>query len=92
MATRLSLSVWSSPSIALDSGASKAATKPRLSSASRLCVDKGGFFSRPYGAWADMIYKKCPDTADALRKMKDIFDPKGILNPGRLCFGKGVLA
>ena len=59
-------------------------------SASRTCVEMGGFFSRPYGPWAKMAYEKCPDTVSALRKVKNIFDPNGILNPGKLCFETGA--
>ena len=50
----------------------------------------GGFFSRPYGLWSDLAYRKCPDTVAALAKVKSILDPSGIMNPGKLCFGKGV--
>lgn len=52
------------------------------------CLELGGFFSRPYGKWAEMAYARCPDTVSALRKLKKIFDPAGVMNPGRLCFGK----
>ena len=47
---------------------------------------KGGFFSRPYPAWKDRAYRHAEGTAAMQRKIKDIFDPKGILNPGKLCF------
>lgn len=60
--------------------------------ASKTCLDMGGFFSRPHGVWADMVYSKCPDTVKALRKVKHIFDPNNILNPEKLCFGKEVPA
>jgi FAD/FMN-containing dehydrogenase len=56
--------------------------------AGRACLDLGGFFSRPYGPWSKLAYAKCPDTVSALRKIKNIFDPRGVMNPGRLCFGK----
>ncbi|MBN1288774.1 MAG: FAD-binding oxidoreductase, partial [Actinobacteria bacterium] len=46
----------------------------------------GAFFSRPYNDWADLAYSKCPDTVGALRKVKGILDPEGILNRGKLCF------
>lgn len=57
-------------------------------SASMRFMDRGGFFSRPYGIWAEMAYSKCPDTVSGLKKLKNILDPKGVLNPGKLCFGK----
>ncbi|OGP57005.1 MAG: hypothetical protein A2V67_00410 [Deltaproteobacteria bacterium RBG_13_61_14] len=56
--------------------------------ASRACLDLGGFFSRPYGLWSELAYAKCPDTVMALRKVKNIFDPRGVMNPGKLCFKK----
>ncbi|MBU0996254.1 MAG: FAD-binding oxidoreductase [Proteobacteria bacterium] len=68
----------------------KTKAKALFGSASQKCLDMGGFFSRPHGSWADMVYKKCPDTVRVLKKVKHIFDPKGIMNPGKLCFGKEV--
>ncbi len=52
------------------------------------CMNLGGFFSRPYSPLTKSIYEKCPDTVSALRKVKGIFDPRDVMNPGRLCFGK----
>ena len=49
-------------------------------------MNAGGFFSRPYGAWADMAYRRDGETAAALRKVKQIFDPNNIMNAGKLCF------
>jgi hypothetical protein len=46
----------------------------------------GGFFSRPYGAWRDIAYRRAGGTMTMQRKIKEIFDPNGILNPGKLCF------
>lgn len=46
----------------------------------------GAFFSRPYGPWARVAYDCNPQVAIAQRKLKQIFDPHGILNPGKLCF------
>jgi len=65
-------------------------TKNLYRSLSTGISELGGFFSRPYGIWSDLAYSKCPDTVQALHKVKNIFDPAGIMNPGRLCFGKGV--
>jgi FAD/FMN-containing dehydrogenase len=52
---------------------------------SRDLAKQGGFFSRPYGAWADFAYTGASEAVAMQRKMKKIFDPKGILNPGKLC-------
>lgn len=49
-------------------------------------ADAGGFFSRPYGAWAEVAYGHDPAIVPYLRQVKQMFDPKGLLNPGRLCF------
>jgi FAD/FMN-containing dehydrogenase len=49
----------------------------------------GAFFSRPYPGWVDVAYRRSPDTAAMQKKVKDIFDPNWILNPGKLCFRAG---
>jgi hypothetical protein len=47
---------------------------------------QGAFFSRPYGENAGLIINKNAATVDALKKVKSIFDPNNIMNPGKLCF------
>jgi FAD/FMN-containing dehydrogenase len=47
---------------------------------------RGGFFSRPYPAWKDAAYRHHESTAAMQKKIKQIFDPAGVLNPGKLCF------
>ncbi|MFW9939564.1 MAG: FAD-binding oxidoreductase [Candidatus Thorarchaeota archaeon] len=50
-------------------------------------MDKGAFFNRPYGLWAKEVFKRHKDSTQiALKKVKKIFDPNHILNPGVLCF------
>jgi FAD/FMN-containing dehydrogenase len=54
--------------------------------ASKALMGRGGFFSRPYGPWAEMAYGRDGQSAMALRKVKGIFDPNNVMNPGKLCF------
>jgi len=54
--------------------------------ASETLMRNGAFFSRPYGLWAEMVYGQYAEGVNALRKLKMIFDPNNILNPGKLCF------
>jgi hypothetical protein len=47
---------------------------------------QGAYFSRPYGMWAEMVFKADAATMRAIRKIKKIFDPNNVMNPGKLCF------
>jgi FAD/FMN-containing dehydrogenase len=49
-------------------------------------LNAGAFFSRPYGALANMAYRRDGETTAALKKVKSIFDPNNIMNSGKLCF------
>lgn len=49
-------------------------------------ANKGAFFSRPYGPWANVAYSRAAETNILQRKVKRIFDPNNVLNPGKLCF------
>ena len=46
--------------------------------------DLGGYFSRPYGKWAGIQLNKDAQSLMALKKLQKIFDPAGIMNPGKL--------
>jgi FAD/FMN-containing dehydrogenase len=54
--------------------------------ASETLIARGAYFSRPYGPWADMVYRRDTATAALLKKVKHIFDPNDAMNPGKLCF------
>ena len=54
--------------------------------ASEALIEQGAYFSRPYGAWADLVYSRDATATRVLRTVKDIVDPKNVLNPGKLCF------
>lgn len=46
----------------------------------------GAYFDRPYGKLSGLVYGADPASTETLRGLKNIFDPDGILNPGKLCF------
>jgi len=54
--------------------------------AAKAVLDMGGFFSRPYGPVADMVYQRAADYTAELKKVKKLMDPNNIMSPGRLCF------
>ena len=47
---------------------------------------EGAFFSRPYGIWSGMAFNRDAQTKAVLKKIKNIFDPNNVMNPGKLCF------
>ncbi len=49
-------------------------------------LNQGAFFSRPYGELATMMYERASSYTMALKRLKKVFDPKNIMNPGNLCF------
>ena len=55
-------------------------------SATKNLLSQGAFFSRPYGECTDLIMNRDAATVNALKKVKAIVDPLGIMNPGKLCF------
>jgi FAD/FMN-containing dehydrogenase len=61
-------------------------TKKLAAKAGEDLLKAGAFFSRPYGEWAKLAYAQAPSTTILHRKIKNIFDPGNILNPGKLCF------
>jgi FAD/FMN-containing dehydrogenase len=54
--------------------------------ASAELINRGAFFYRPYGPWADMVYSRTGNLHEILKKIKRILDPNDILNPGILGF------
>jgi FAD/FMN-containing dehydrogenase len=53
---------------------------------SQRLIQEGAFFTRPYGPWADMVYRRSAAYTARLKQLKNVFDPNNILNPGKLCF------
>ncbi|MFC1840124.1 FAD-binding oxidoreductase [Thermodesulfobacteriota bacterium] len=69
-----------------DSSAELNRVKDLTLSATKALMDKGAFFSRPYGDEANLIYNRDAATTDALHRVKKIFDPNYVMNPGKVCF------
>jgi FAD/FMN-containing dehydrogenase len=53
---------------------------------SQQAIRMGGFFTTPYGPWAEMVYSRAAAYTDTLKVVKRAFDPDNTLNPGKLCF------
>jgi len=70
----------------LDDAAESQAVKALYKEASEVVVDMGGFFDRPYGPWAEIMYSRSGTYAEYLKKLKNKSDPNNIMNPGKLCF------
>ncbi len=49
-------------------------------------LEEGAYFTRLYGAMADIVYRKNGDYTAILKRLKKLFDPNAILNAGHLCF------
>jgi len=54
--------------------------------ASRSVLELGAYFNRPYGPIVDELYRRNGDYTAMLKKLKNMFDPNYVLNPGNLCF------
>ena len=67
-----------------------AAAKARIAAlyrdTARALIAEGAFFTRPYGDLATMVYERAANYTMALKRVKKIFDPNNIMNPGNLCF------
>ena len=67
-----------------------AAAKAQISrlylDAARALMNEGALFTRPYGDLAPMVYERAAGYTTALRRVKKVFDPNNIMNPGNLCF------
>jgi hypothetical protein len=60
--------------------------KTLSASATKELMARGAFFSRPYGENTGMIVNRDAATFVALHKIKKIFDPNNVMNPGKAGF------
>lgn len=54
--------------------------------AAQALIKEGALFTRPYGDLAPIVYERAAGYAMTLRRVKKVFDPNNIMNPGNLCF------
>jgi hypothetical protein len=47
-------------------------------------LEVGALYDRPYGIWSELTYKKASNYHHKIKQLKDEFDPKGIMNPGKI--------
>jgi FAD/FMN-containing dehydrogenase len=61
-----------------------ALVKRLYETASRELFKLGAYYSRPYGIWSDLAYNSDGASARVIKKIKNIFDPNNVMNPGKL--------
>jgi FAD/FMN-containing dehydrogenase len=64
----------------------KAAIGALYREAATLLLNEGAVFTRPYGDLAPIVYERAASYASHLKRLKKVFDPNHIMNPGNLCF------
>lgn len=52
--------------------------------ASEAFAAMGAYYARPYGSWARIQLNKDAMTTQSLKTLKGIFDPNGVMNPGKI--------
>jgi FAD/FMN-containing dehydrogenase len=67
-----------------DSAAETARARDLTEAVSVAVSNLGGYYSRPYGNWAGIQLNKDAQSLMALKRLKGIFDPNGVMNPGKL--------
>ncbi len=70
----------------LDDAGEKAFVSDIYRDAAMAMMNEGAFFTRPYGDLAPIIYDRAAGYTMALKRVKKVFDPNNIMNPGNLCF------
>ncbi len=66
--------------------AERAAIREMYKEMAKALLAEGVVFTRPYGDLAPIVYEKAAGYASHLKRLKKVFDPNDIMNPGKLCF------
>ena len=69
-----------------DNAAEAATVKALSSAATKALMNQGAFFSRPYGQNAGIIMNRDAANKVVLTKLKNLFDPNRVMNPGKIGF------
>jgi hypothetical protein len=69
-----------------ESVSEKALIKSLNREAAKELLNSGAFFTRPYGDLAAINYERAAGYTATLKRVKKLFDPNNIMNPGNLCF------
>jgi hypothetical protein len=69
-----------------ENAADSALVKGLSANATKALVNQGAFFSRPYGEMANFICNRDAANKAVVNKLHSLFDPKGIMNPGKAGF------
>ena len=64
----------------------KATVREICNESAKEMLNEGAVFTRPYGELAPIVYEKAAGYASNLKRLKKVFDPNNIMNPGNLCF------
>jgi FAD/FMN-containing dehydrogenase len=60
--------------------------KELSTAATKALMARGAFFSRPYGINTHIIINKDAATVGVMKKLKNMFDPNYVMNPGKVGF------
>jgi FAD/FMN-containing dehydrogenase len=59
-------------------------TQRLFTEASEAFSGMGAYYSRPYGIWSKLQLSRDARSTITLQKLKGVFDPNGVMNPGKL--------
>ena len=68
-----------------DSAKETARVRRLFTTASEAFAGMGAYYSRPYGIWSRLQLNKDAQSTITLKKLKAMFDPNNVMNPGKLC-------